>query len=307
MSRYLYTASGVALAQVFICGSSTGASTATTATYYYPMAGYQSTLQPQTTEANIQVICRAAGTLANLYWRVNANARADTNQNIKSRIATANGNMTISSIASTTGTASDTTNTDSVSSGQTINYSLTLGSSAANFNVTMLGSWFTSSGPAFQGCGQINAGVASGYNYNFNTTSYPGFSANNNVAADTTESNVQFKSGIIFTGSRMQATIQANGVNGSSTWLFRLNAGSGNQTVTIASTTTGTNEDSTHTDSVVATDELNYRLVTGGSSGSMNVTGIGMMVTVPSTGGLFGLSFLDGLSTSGPTQFTRVA
>ncbi len=309
-TRYLYAVSAGPVMRM-IAFNTTAGSSATSATYYFPIAGIFSVSQPNTTEANVQLISRSSGTLANMFWRVGANARADTSQNLKSRINTADGNLVINSQASTTGTFEDTTHTDSISSGNKINYSLTLGGTASNFNVTSLGCSFTNTGndvPAFNGQGRNNAGTPTGSIFNANATYYPSFSSNNQAGPDTTEALDQQKSGIAFTGSRMQAIVGTNGVSASSTWRFRISAGNGNQVVTIASATTGANEDTTHTDSVVATDEVNYSLATGATGTNLTVIAQGQMITLPTTAtGLFGLSFLDGLSTSGPTQFTRVA
>ncbi len=308
-ARYLYAVSSGPVLRM-ISYTNNAASTATSATYYYPMAGIFSVSQPNTTEANMQLVSRASGTLANLYWRVGANARADTSQNVRSRINTANGNLLINSVASTTGIFEDTSNTDTVSSGDKINYSLTLGSSAANFNANGIGCSFTTTGtavPAFTGCGQILTGTPTGFIYTNNTTYFPNFSSGRSGGPDTTESLVKEKSGIAFTGSRMQAILQNNSVTASSTWRFRISGGNGNQVLTFTSSTAGAYEDSTHTDSVVATDELNYSLVTGATGTNLAVVAQGQMVTLPATANLFGMTFLDGLSTSGPSQFTRVA
>ncbi len=286
--RFLYSTTGVALTQRCISTALTALTTAINSLQYYPMAGLYSPLQPNQTEQNMQLTARASCTLANLFMRVNVNARADTQQILSSRINSGAGNLTISSVASTTGIFEDSTHTDSVSSGDKLNTKFVLGTSANNWNHANAGISITTTGtqlPAFHGTGRNNAGSTIGYIYVKNATYFPNFSSNNETAEDTTESLDKQKAGIAFTSSRLQANSGSNGITATSTFRFRISGVDGNQVFTIASSTSGTFEDTTHTDAVAATDQVNFSFVVPNNGSNITLQAQGSMMDITSASG----------------------
>lgn len=70
--------------------------------------------------------------------------------------------------------------------------------------------------------------------------------------------------------SNLYVNCRTNSLNGTTTVRVRKNGGDGNQVVSITSSSTGTFEDTTNTDTIAAGDEINYSIVTAGSSGSVS-------------------------------------
>jgi hypothetical protein len=74
------------------------------------------------TEAQVQVPYRTAGTFSNLFVRISANS-TNNSSTIRTRQNTStNGTLVVSPGAGTTGVFEDTTNTDSVTAGDTWTY-----------------------------------------------------------------------------------------------------------------------------------------------------------------------------------------
>ena len=96
-------------------------------------------------EAQTQVTYRTAGILSNLWVRVSLNLILDGASTIRVRKNGANGNQVVSFAASTTGTAEDTTNTDSVAAGDELNYSVVIGGTTGNFFPRLLNILFAAS------------------------------------------------------------------------------------------------------------------------------------------------------------------
>lgn len=118
---------------------------------------------------------------------------------------------------------------------------------------------------------------------NANDTTY--YEIGGRIINNGTESTAQIIAGIPMTLSNLALRISQNSVNGSSVLTFRKNAGNGNQTVTVPSSTTGTFTDSSNTDSVADADDLiDHAFVKGGSSGTITPTFITMLAEVV-TGG----------------------
>jgi len=65
----------------------------------------------------------------------------------------------------------------------------------------------------------------------------------------------------------------------------RKDGANGTQIINVTSGGTGQFEDTTHSDAFISTNDINYSLVTGGSTGSFNMTHIGCKIlnTDPTT------------------------
>lgn len=122
-----------------------------------------------------------------------------------------------------------------------------------------------------------NAAVLLGGNtaQNISLTRYGAIEGSFTVAS--TEADTQVQAQQEATVSRLWCYVTSNTVSATSTLTFRKNAGSGNQTVSITSSTTGAFEDTTHSDFLMAGDLINYQLVTGGSGTSLTITQVSML------------------------------
>gem|GEM_PF-3957455 len=203
------------------------------------------------TEAYAQFKCRTAGTLKNMCLYTSSNSRNVTDT-FRVRINGVNGNVVISRGASATGLFENTTNTDSVASGDLINFSITGGASASTSRIDVLGVEMYTTNNKFNTIASESEGLLQNP---ATTTSYA-------FAGDPYYGG-QSISPMAFTASNMQIYISANsGLSSNSTFAFRKNATNGNQIISIPVNSTGLFEDTVNTDSVVINDLINTRLIT---------------------------------------------
>lgn len=223
-----------------------------------------------TVDSTLGITYRIAGTLSNLFAEVGSNARTTTTT-FRSRVNSGNGNMTFSVTASSTGLFEDTTNSDSIAIDDLVNFSITTGtgteilslsSMAADFTTTNNKTMYSAAADLTQ---TVNASV---------TTYYPFAGA---LRTSTTESDMIAEANLKFIASLLQCNISSNTVSANSTLRFRKNSGNGNQVVTITASTTGVFQDTTNTDFVQDSDEINYQLVTGGSGTSLVIRSISVL------------------------------
>jgi hypothetical protein len=144
------------------------------------------------------------------------------------------------------------------------------------------------------GYGQAAGGIGI---FNANTTSYAAITTR--LRAGATESQFSCKTGTAFTTSSLQAYACANTVTANTILTFRVGSSNGNNTVTFGSGVTGWVTDSTHTDPVAATSEIDTGIVTGATGTSINFTNISFTATYPA-GGLFRQAPMSGLGVGGP-------
>ena len=228
----------------------------------------------ETTESNAQWKARCSCTAKNYLINVSANATTVATT-FTFRKNTANGNMTMSVGAGATGIFEDTTHTDSIVSGDLINNQI----SPTN---TGTGITFTALGPEIfhqDGFCHVIAGGKTSAVLGLSVTNYvaPGGTCN---TAETTESRNQALAQVPYIASFMQITIETNTITATTTIRFRKNAGNGNQVISVGSSATGKFEDTTHTDTVLATDEINYQIVTGGTGTSIQPASFGHLATL---------------------------
>lgn len=228
------------------------------------------------TDSVMGVTYRVAGTLKNLHVNVASNARTTTTT-MRSRLNSANGALAISIGAGVTGVLEDTSNTDTIASGNLINVAFVTGTGTetlmpglyyADFATTTNQAMYTA---AAGGGNSVAAGV----------TTYYGFSGA--LRTTTTESNMIAESNLAFTGSLLQCNISANTIALASTVNFRKNSANGNQTVSITALTTGVFQDTVNSDSITASDTVNYQLITPSTATSITLTSISMLGTTTVT------------------------
>ena len=180
-------------------------------------------------EAQTQVTYRTAGILSNLWVRVSLNLILDGASTIRVRKNGANGNQVVSFAASTTGTAEDTTNTDSVAAGDELNYSVVIGGTTGNFFPRLLNILFAASSDT--------------------VIRHTAMGINSLVVASTTV--------------YIPLYIYSNARTTTTTFRSRVNGANGNLAVSVGSTQTGIFEDTANSDTLAANDDVNYSVTTG--------------------------------------------
>lgn len=246
--------------------------TAASTTNYLPLAGSNANTGV-TTEANLQFKAKTAGTLTNFAAYISANART-TATTFGSRKNTAAGTLTVSVGSTATGLFEDTTHSDTVAVNDLLNYSLLTGTGTASITPQFLSCEYTTTNSQ----GYVIASVGGGKVLSLSTTTYfmLGGSAS---SSSTTEANVTSSALSTFNATNLQIRLTTNTVTAASTVNLRKNSGNATNTASITASTTGIFEDTTHTDAIVATDDLNYQVVTGGTGTSLTVTLLGVLLT----------------------------
>ena len=206
-------------------------------------------------------------TWANLYVR--CTTWNTVNSVVNSRIGAVDGNQTVT--VTGTGVFQDTVNTDSLVDQNLINIQHDQ-VGAGNKGYKVWGSTLQDTGTntTIQIATSAATQVAA-FGSTFFTVTEGQVNAATGMA--TTESDVQYTIRRATTYSNLRVFLQSNSVNADSSWRLRIDTGggaaNGNQVATLTASTTGAFEDTTNSDAVAASDEINYSLVTGGTSGSM--------------------------------------
>lgn len=248
--------------------------TTASATRWHPLAGL---LQSSTTESFHQAEYNTAGTLKNFYVYVSANARTTTTT-FRSRKNTANGNLVISVGSGATGAFEDTSNTDTIAVNDIVNAQSVTGTGTETLALQVVSAEFVTTDNSWT---QI---VGSLLTVNPALTRYMGFGGEPNQSA--TEINTQSKMRVAFDWSNMWLRLSANTLDGASTLTGRLNTADTLMTVSIATATSGTFEDTTNIIAVAIADVIDYQLITGGATGTVSLRLISSKSIVPSIGGV---------------------
>lgn len=242
---------------------------AVSTTVFLELAGSEASFYTGT-EADVKYKIETAGTLSNLFINATANTKPSATT-FNTRINAVDGNLTVSITANTSGFFEDTTHSDTISVTNLVNYKLVTGTGTGSITLGTFGCNLSTTSSRFH----IMIQNSSQDTANISTTTY--YAPGGSLITNATESIKQSKARIPFTAAFLFVNIKTNGITAASTFTFRKNAGNGNLTVSVASTLTGVFEDSTHTDSVASTDEINYLLVTGGTGTNIATLSIGIL------------------------------
>lgn len=252
-----------------IQNSNTAATTSLASTRFMGAAG---SALSDGTETRTQFKNRTTATLLNFYIDVLANARTSATT-FGSRKNTANGNLVVSVPIAGTGIFEDTVNSDSLVSGDLFNYYSTTGAGVGAVSWDANGTDFsTTNNKSHCMSSGVNGAIAAA------TTTYYPIGGDQNVNA--TESLIQLRANFAHTASNLECHLSLNTVTAASTFTFRKNGGNGNQSVSIASSTTGFFEDAVNTDTILTSDELDYQLVTGATGTSLTMNTMGYLIAV---------------------------
>lgn len=233
-----------------------------------------------TNEALVQLKINTAGTLKNMFLYIDSNARTTTTT-FSSRIATADGNQTISVANSTTGIFEDTVNTDTVAAGNLVSTKVVTGTGTETLSLITCGYEFETTNSKFYSGGHRSITL------NANTTNWFSIGCTFTTIETSTEVNTSTEAQMSFDVTNLWCYISANTVTAASTLSIRKNQAVGSNSVSITASTTGAFEDTTNTDSFIATDEINCQFVTGATGTSLTLRTYGMLLTnTDATGGL---------------------
>lgn len=256
---------------VIIWGQTPNAGTNITGagTTYQTLAGSSS----GGTEADVQTQVHSAGTWRNLYVYISANGRSSTTT-FRGRINGANGNQSIAVTASSTGVFEDTSNSDSISAGDELNYNAVAGSGSGTLTWYSLSSEYETTDNTYTSVsGRLDVEISSSLG-----TRYIFLGGRAEVA--TTESLVAMDmttDGII---SKLWGWIRFNNSNNTHVFTVRNNAGDTAVTFSVAASTSGEFIDSSNSASFVTTDELAIKMVDNSTSGSCRMCSLSSLVTV---------------------------
>ena len=253
---------------------SAGASTTT----YVGIGGPDLDVLDSFTEAQSQVAIRQAGTAQSLYVRVPYGTSAVTSNVLKLRQNGADTSLGVSWGKNTSGTFADTSDTVSLAAGDLICFRST-GDAGLNGPLAAAFAFVTTSQPStIIGSTHVTLPSAS--------TSY--FSVGGPSGTETPARVYSLETATL---SNLQANVASNAASGSTPVRLRKNGSNGNQSITVAASTTGLFEDTTHTDSLTAGDLWNFSGVTGGTgSVELSVTvkylgAVANQVAYPTLGG----------------------
>lgn len=248
-------------------GGSDSSYTSASSTIVFSLGGGL-TNSPGGADSAVGITFRTAGTFRNLYININSNARVNTTTFV-SRVNSISGAQTISIGSGVTGILEDTTHTDTINSGDLVNFALVTGTGTQAIAVGVMAAEFeTTNNSTIYSCLSSSTTTAG-------TTVY--YSTMGSLDSDTTESHCQIESNVEFTSSLLQCNVTANTIVLASTLNLRKNGASANQTVSITATTTGIFQDTTNTDSIGINDTINYQLIAPSTVTSITLASISML------------------------------
>lgn len=259
-------------AQIVVAGNGS-----TTASTFYPIAG-DLTSGLSTTESQTQLTVRDSGTFSNLFVNIDANS-ANATSTIRTRKNGVNGNQSVSIPASTTGNFEDAVNSDSVVSGDKVGYAVTYGGTSGLALIpTVLSCLYTSSSATNTVTFLFDSSLSV-----MSTTGNHFSGLNSVVSSNATESNAALFPEITTTStfSNLFVNVISNSDSSfSHTVTSRKNSAAGAMSVSIAASTTGILEDTTHSDSIISTDSFDLLFSASSISGSLTVNvGVTMINT----------------------------
>lgn len=232
----------------------------------FPIVGQMSGVPSEATQ---QIVWReTTATARRPAVRVSANSRT-TATSFTLRRNGADSTVLISVAASTTGLLQDSTVTQAISVGDTLNWRRVTGTGGGSITTQFCAVEMAVDEHAQMFAACIGAGVAQAAAL---TRWCP---ISGELVVNTNESHVRSKMQWAGRISRLRAHVSANTLNAAATVTTRKNSAAGGQTLTIATGLTGTFEDATGSDIFAAADYMGYETSTAAaSSGSITWTNL---------------------------------
>ena len=265
-------------------------------TRYIPIAGNPT---PSATEsADLKFNFKNACTLKHLQVNVQANSRNGTTT-FRLRKNGADGNQTVSVSALATGWFEDTSNTDSISVNDDVNFSATTVTGGGNCvpqSITVAVET-TDDSTQFVVCADPSSPVP----IIAGATKVGGLGGI--LPNSTNELAQQHTVGDQGRFSKLQVYVSSNGVTATSTLRLRINGANGNSVVSISASSTGLFEDTSNTDFAEPDDLINYQITAGATGTELQVTNYSSVWVAesadPLTGTITATSALTGTLTVG--------
>ena len=211
-----------------------------------------------------------AGTRKSLQIYVTSNGRS-TSTTFGSRLNGANGNLSLSVPASSTGLYEDTSNSDTIVLDDLYNLYATTGSGSGDLVYNYVMSCMSTTNDVTQA---ISVGLN---NLSANTTFWEYL--NGRIGGTSTESFAQTYINQSCTVDCLRVYISSNPNTGTTTVTARKNGVNTSRTLSITSGATGWFEDMVNSDSLVSGDLYNFRIVTGATGGATQFYYIANKVT----------------------------
>lgn len=226
-------------------------------------------------EADHQVLCKNTGILSDLTFSIRTNTISGGSSTVLLRKNGVAGNMTISIPASATGNfalASPATTTDSIAPGDLICLRITPGATTGVITFQTMGTTFLNTANSDTitrlGIGGFPVGT---YN-TASATLYEPIAGEMQGTDQTVETTAKCRIRKPGTVKNAAIYVQANARSTSETYTIRKNAASSGLTISVGAALTGWFEDTTHTTSVIAGDDINWQIVIGTGTGTFKVT-----------------------------------
>jgi len=254
-----------------ICDGGLTFSTASTTRY---LSLYGRALNTST-ENNAKCRIRKGGTMQKLIVFVSSNSRT-TNTTFKSRKNGADGNLSVTFGNGETGVKEDLVNSDTVAAGDDYNFSITTSTGTENIVYGVVSVHFypdqymTILANQYSGTTTLNANTTGYIPYNGHETG-TGFGTESQVSQRT-----RIGKGVI---SDLQVWVKTNGVTADSTLTLMVNGVASSLVATLTNATTGLFSDNTHEVNVGNNDRLDYKIVTGATGTSMDISTITSSLT----------------------------
>ena len=228
------------------------------------------TIDGNATENSVEWKNRGYTSFEALQVRVSANARTNTST-FKNRIDSGDGSLQIDYAAGATGLVTDTSPSDSLSDGQTINASITLDTGVEDLTVRFVGATLKSSSNK----SEIWAGVQNGVNRVASSTAFYYPIGGSTTGTNISEENARIKVGFAAVVSNLRCYLSANNYAGNATLKLYQNGSAVLTTTITASGGAAWYENNSDTITIDADDELSFEFDEG-TSGTITIQSVGI-------------------------------
>jgi hypothetical protein len=233
--------------------------------------GFASTEENQT-----DVTAKVAGIFSAMTCHIAANTLSTASTVFSFRKNGANGNLSITVPAATTGVFSDLTNSDTIADGD--KYNVQIATASGGTGTLIMGGvgvvFKASNGHSVQ----YGAAIDSNPAYSASTVYYIGLAGD--IGVTTVIANAEVTMGPAGVLKNLQAYVSVNGRTSTTTIGSGVNGAAGNQSLSIPASSTGLFEDNTNTDSIASGDKVCTYISTGAGTGSFGIRRINSVYTV---------------------------
>lgn len=237
-----------------------------------------------TTESEVKYRARFAFTSSNLWCSLSLNTRT-TDTTLKTRKNGADGGQLITYTSLQTGSKEDTSNTDSLSIGDDFNYVFTTSTGTDSFRPLICGTRCISTSNIFPFISGISNSSVS---FVFNATEYVPLTGFLSTSLSS-EVQAQYLPRFDFTAKELLGYVTANTIaTSASTVTLRDNGADSSVVVSYAAAETGLKNDTSNSATITGgTDEINYKVLTPNTSGTLSLRWVGVLGETASAASTF--------------------